>query len=254
MKKTVDDIKAMKGKEKIAVLTCYDYSFAKAMDVNVDIILVGDSLGNVVLGYDRTKYVTMQDMSRHLQAVRRGAPDTFIVADLPYASYNNEKDAIKSSKKLIKAGADAVKPEGKPEIVKVLADDGVEVMGHLGLLPQSAEKYGVVGKDEEEAKRIIGEAKKIEEAGAFSLVLESIPSKLAEEITNNLKIPTIGIGAGNKCDGQVLVLYDMLGLFPDFEPRFVRKYLNLKEDIRKAVQQYSKDIKEGRFPSENESF
>lgn len=254
MKKTVDDIKAMKGKEKIAVLTCYDYSFAKAMDGNVDIILVGDSLGNVVLGYDRTKYVTMQDMIRHLQAVRSGTPDTFIVADLPYASYNNEEDAIKSSKKLIKAGADAVKPEGKPEIVKVLADDGVEVMGHLGLLPQSAEKYGVVGKDEEEAKRIIGEAKKIEEAGAFSLVLESIPSKLAEEITNNLKIPTIGIGAGNKCDGQVLVLYDMLGLFPDFEPRFVRKYLNLKEDIRKAVQQYSKDIKEGRFPSENESF
>lgn len=254
MKKTVDDIKAMKGKEKIAVLTCYDYSFAKAMDGNVDIILVGDSLGNVVLGYDRTKYVTMQDMIRHLQAVRSGTPDTFIVADLPYASYNNEEDAIKSSKKLIKAGADAVKPEGKPEIVKVLADDGVEVMGHLGLLPQSAEKYGVVGKGEEEAKRIIGEAKKIEEAGAFSLVLESIPSKLAEEITNNLKIPTIGIGAGNKCDGQVLVLYDMLGLFPDFEPRFVRKYLNLKEDIRKAVQQYSKDIKEGRFPSENESF
>lgn len=254
MKKTVDDIKAMKGKEKIAVLTCYDYSFAKAMDGNVDIILVGDSLGNVVLGYDRTKYVTMQDMIMHLQAVRSGTPDTFIVADLPYASYNNEEDAIKSSKKLIKAGADAVKPEGKPEIVKVLADDGVEVMGHLGLLPQSAEKYGVVGKDEKEAKRIIGEAKKIEEAGAFSLVLESIPSKLAEEITNNLKIPTIGIGAGNKCDGQVLVLYDMLGLFPDFEPRFVRKYLNLKEDIRKAVQQYSKDIKEGRFPSENESF
>ncbi|MCK5281955.1 MAG: 3-methyl-2-oxobutanoate hydroxymethyltransferase [Nanoarchaeota archaeon] len=252
MKKTVEDIKAMKKKEKIAVLTCYDYSFAKAMDGDVEVILVGDSLGNVVLGYERTKHVTMEDMIRHLDAVKRGAKETFIVVDMPFGSYDNKKDAVENARKLINAGADAVKPEGRAEIVKVLADNGIKVMGHIGLLPQSAKKLGMVGKEKKEAESIIEEAKKIEEAGAFSLVIESIPSSLGEEITNTLEIPTIGIGAGNRCDGQVLVSYDMLGLFPDFKPKFARQYMNLKEDIKKAISLYSKDVKEGKFPSKEE--
>jgi 3-methyl-2-oxobutanoate hydroxymethyltransferase len=254
MKKSASDILRMKGKEKISVLTCYDYSFARAFDGNVDIILVGDSLGNVVLGYDRTKNVTMEDMIRHVSAVARGAPNTFIVADLPYKSFDNEKDAVANAKKLISAGADAVKPEGRPEIVKALTKNKINVMGHLGLLPQSAEKLGVVGRENEEAEKITREAAEIEKGGAFSIVLESIPSKLAGKITKKLKIPTIGIGAGKDCDGQVLVSYDMLGLFPDFKPKFVRKYLSLKEDIKKAVLQYSKDVKQGDFPDEKESF
>jgi 3-methyl-2-oxobutanoate hydroxymethyltransferase len=254
MKKSAEQIKDMKGKEKISVLTCYDYSFAKAIDGNVDIILVGDSLGNVILGYNRTKNVKIEDMLRHVSAVRRGTPNTFVVADLPFGSYNNEKDAIKNANLLIKSGADAIKPEGKPEIVQFLVKSGIKVMGHLGLLPQTAEKLGIVGRDEKDAEIILEEAKKIESAGAFCLVIESIPLLLAKKITDSIKIPTIGIGAGNKCDGQVLVLYDMLGLYPDFEPKFARKYLNLKEDIKNAVESYSKDVKSGNFPSEKESF
>ena len=253
MKKTTIELKSMKGKEKISVLTCYDYSFAKAIDDAVDIILVGDSLGNVILGYERTKKVKIEDMRRHVGAVRRGAPSTFIVADLPFGSYDTNKDAIENAKRLTDAGADAVKPEGNPEIVKALVDGGIEVMGHVGLLPQSAEKMGIVGRAEEEAERIIEEAKKIEEAGAFSVVVESVPESLGEKVSQAVGIPTIGIGAGNKADGQVLVIYDMLGLFPDFSPKFARKYMNLKEDVKKAVSDYSKDVKEGKFPSEEET-
>ncbi len=174
MKKTASELKSMKGKEKISVLTCYDYSFAKAIDGAVDIILVGDSLGNVILGYERTRKVKMEDMKRHLEAVHRGAPETFIVADLPFGSYDNKGDAIENAKRLIDAGADAVKPEARPEIVKALVDEGINVMGHVGLLPQSAEKMGMVGRADEEADRIVEEAKRIEEAGAFSLVVESV--------------------------------------------------------------------------------
>jgi 3-methyl-2-oxobutanoate hydroxymethyltransferase len=251
MKKTAQDIKAMKGKEKISVLTCYDYSFAKAVSDDVDILLVGDSLGNVILGYERTRKVEMSDVLRHIEAVRRGAPNTFIVADLPYGSYNNKGDAIENAKKLIEYGADAVKPEGKPEIVKTLVQEGIEVMGHVGLLPQSAEKLGVVREDQNE---IINQAKEIVKAGAFTVVVESVPKKLAKIITDHIDIPTIGIGAGKECDGQVLVLYDMIGLYPDFEPKFVRKYLNLKEEVKKAVKAYSEDVKKGDFPSDEESF
>jgi 3-methyl-2-oxobutanoate hydroxymethyltransferase len=244
----------MKGKEKIAMLTCYDYSFAKAMDENVDIILVGDTLGNVVLGYERTKNVTVEDMLVHFAAVRKGAPNTFIVADLPFGSYENEHAALLTAKKLISLGADAVKPEGKPEIVRALVNNKINVIGHLGLLPQTAEKFGVVGKEENESKRMISQAKEIEKAGAFSIVLESIPSALAEQITNEISIPTIGIGAGKECDGQVLVSYDMLGLFPDFKPKFVRQYIDLKNEVKNAVLEYSKDVKKGKFPSEKESY
>ena len=237
----VQTIKSMKGKEKISVITCYDYSFASAIKDFVDIILVGDSLGNVVLGYKRTKHVTMEDMIRHLQAVRRGAPRSLIVCDLPFGKYENEKDAIRNAKKLINAGADAVKPEGRPEIVKSLVLEGIHVMGHVGLLPQTAVKFGKIGKNSEETTYNMEQAKKIANAGAFSIVLELITDA-------NIKIPTIGIGAGRYCDGQVLVLYDLLGLYPDFEPKFVRKYMNLKQDVSKAVMQYSKDVKNKKFP------
>ena len=246
--KTVTDIRNTKAKEKISVLTCYDYSFAKALDNNVDIILVGDSLGNVVLGFDKTKKVTMDDMCRHVSAVKRGAPNTLVIGDLPFGSYDNAGDAIKNARILLDAGANAVKPEGKSEIIKALVADGIDVMGHVGLLPQSAERMCIVGKEIEEADRIIEEAKAIEEAGAFSLVIESVPEELGKEITDAIEIPTIGIGAGNSCDGQVLVLYDMLGIFPDFEPKFVKKYANLKEDIKKAVKEYTEEVKERKFP------
>jgi len=251
MKKTVKEIKEMK--EKVSVITCYDYSFAKAIDGQVDMILVGDSIGNVVLGYERTSKVEMEDMIRHLRAVRKGAPDTFIVCDLPHGSYEDENEAISNAKKLIQEGADAVKPEGKPNIVKALVDNNIEVMAHLGLLPQTAEKFSLVGKEEKEAEELFKEVRLVEEAGAFSVVLESVPGDLAEKITDEISIPTIGIGAGNKCSGQVLVLYDLLGLFPDFTPKFVRQYANLKEVVKKAVQNYSKDVKSGDFHSENET-
>ncbi len=250
MKKRVQELRDMKGKEKIAVLTCYDYSFAKALDGKVDIILVGDSLGNVVLGYDKTKHVTMEDMIRHLGAVRRGAPNTFIVCDLPYGSYDNKKDAVLNARKLVKAGVDAVKPEGKPEIVKVLVNNGIEVMGHIGHLPQTANKPKV----HREWNKLLDDAKALEEAGAFTIVLEMVQIDIAKRITDAVTVPTIGIGASKDCDGQVLVIYDLLGLYPDFEPRFVRKYLTLKEDVKQAVKMYSDDVKKGDFPSKKESF
>ncbi|MBS3136360.1 3-methyl-2-oxobutanoate hydroxymethyltransferase [Candidatus Woesearchaeota archaeon] len=252
-KEAIEKILRMKGKEKISVLTCYDYSFAMAIEGNADIILVGDSLGNVVLGYERTANVSMEDMLRHLRAVRRGAKNSLIVADMPFGSYENSKDAIQSAKKLIENGADAVKPEGMPGIVKELNKEGIEVMAHLGLLPQSAKKFSLVGKLQDDAERILREAKEMEKNGAFSIVLESIPAALASEITRKISIPTIGIGAGRECDGQVLVLYDMLGLYPNFKPKFARSYMNLKEDIRKAAADFSRDVKKGNFPDDKET-
>jgi 3-methyl-2-oxobutanoate hydroxymethyltransferase len=245
----IDTVKGMKGKEKISVLTCYDYSFAKAIDGKVDIILVGDSLGNVVLGYERTKHVTLADMIRHLGAVRRGVKESLLVCDLPFGSYDTTTDAIKNAKALIDTGADGVKPEGRPEIVRALVDCGIPVMGHVGLLPQTAEKPGIVGKNEEDAQAITTLAKEIAAAGAFCVVIECVPSGLAKEITDSVSVPTIGIGAG-ECDGQVLVLYDLLGLFPDFAPKFARKYMDLQEEISKAVFSYSMDVKKGNFPGD----
>ena len=211
--KTPEDIVAMKGKEKITMLTCYDYSFASLMDGMVDILLVGDSLGNVILGYDTTQKVTMEDMFRHTAAVSRGAKNTLIVGDLPYQSYETKEDAAKNGRLLLKAGAHAVKPENKPEIAAALVREGIPVMGHIGLLPQTAEKYTVQGRDEKAAQQLIKDAKALENAGAFSLVIESVPSALAREITEMVSIPTIGIGAGPSCDGQVVVSYDLLGIF-----------------------------------------
>ncbi|MDO8480939.1 MAG: 3-methyl-2-oxobutanoate hydroxymethyltransferase [Nanoarchaeota archaeon] len=253
MKKTVQQLKALKGKEKLSMLTCYDYSFAKAIDGRADILLVGDSLGNVVLGFGGTQSVTMEDVLRHTGAVRRGAPETFIVGDLPFKAYENAKDAIANAKRLLEAGADAVKPEGKPDIVKALTDAGIPTMAHIGLLPQTAQKMSVVGRGEE-GERLMQEAKAMEQAGAFSLVLETVPATLAKKITTSISIPTIGIGAGKDTDGQVLVLYDLLGLFPDFKPKFVRQYARLANLVRQAAASYSIDVKRGDFPSKEEWF
>ena len=253
MKKTVADLKKMKGREKISMLTCYDYSFARALDGKVDMILVGDSLGNVVLGYDRTKHVTLSDMARHLRAVRSGAPSTFVAVDLPYGTYDSERMAIETSQTLLSLGADAVKPEGLPDIVKALTKKGINVIGHTGLLPQSAPYMKVVGKTEEESAQLSAESRKLEENGAFCLVLECIPSAVAEKITKLLSIPSIGIGSGRFCDGQVLVLYDALGLYPDFQPRFARRYLQLQKEISAAAFSFSMDVKKESFPGKDES-
>jgi 3-methyl-2-oxobutanoate hydroxymethyltransferase len=240
----VEDIK--KGKEKISVLTCYDYSFAKAIDGLVDIVLVGDSVANVVYGDENTREMIIYDMIRHTGAVAKGISKSLIVADMPFGSDTEDK-VIDNAKRLIRAGAHAVKVEGKPSIIKLLVENGIKVMGHVGLLPQTAEEMRKYGKDDKEAKEILQQAKDIEEAGAFALVIESVPDSLAGIITSQVKIPTIGIGAGKECDGQVLVLYDMLGLF-DKVPGFAKKYVSLNNMIKDAVGRYSKEVKEGKFP------
>lgn len=242
----IEEIKSMKGREKVSVLTCYDYSFATIIDGLVDVLLVGDSMGNVVYGYDSTREVIMYDMVKHIKAVSKGVSKSLIVGDMPFGSDKEEK-AVENAKRLIRAGADAVKVEGKPEIVKLLVSEGIPVMGHVGLLPQTAEKMRVYGKEDNEAKEILQQAKDIAEAGAFSIVLECVPESLAEIITKAVKVPTIGIGAGTSCDGQVLVLYDMLGLFDDV-PGFVKKYVSLSSMVKDAVGRYSKEVKEGGFP------
>ena len=254
MKITVDKVKFMKGREKISMLTAYDFPSASILDSLVDMILVGDSLGMVVLGYDNTLNVTMQDMIRHTEAVGRAVKNSLLVGDLPADSYNNEEDAIKNSKKLIEAGADCVKIENQHKIAEALVNQGMEVMGHVGLTPQTVTNFKVQGKDEETANKVIEEAKALEKAGCFSIVLECVPIALAKKITEIIKIPTIGIGAGADCDGQVLVMHDILGLFEKFRPKFVKRYSNIAEEMRKAFAQYNKEVKEGKFPSDEFSF
>ncbi len=248
MRRTIGNMKSLKGKEKITVLTAYDFSTAKIVDeAGIDIILVGDSLGNVVLGYETTREVTMEDMIRHTGAVARGAKECLIVADMPYKSDETMGHAVKNAKLLLKAGAHAVKVEGKPNIVEALVKEGILVMGHTGLLPQTAEEMKIYGKDEEGAKKILSEAIALEKAGCFAVVLECVSGQLAKKITETLSIPTIGIGSGHYCDGQVLVINDMLGLF-EKSPKFVKKYADLKAEIHKAVSGYIKDVKDGSFP------
>ena len=255
MKITVEKIRAMKGRERISMLTAYDYSTAKVMDqAGIDIVLIGDSLGMVVLGFDTTQKVTMQDMIRHTGAVARGIKNSHIVADMPYKSYDNEKDALKNAKLLLEAGADSVKTEKKPEIAGFLVKNGINVMGHIGLTPQTITNFKVQGKDYETAKKIKEEAIALEKAGCYSLILECIPMRLAKDITKAVKIPTIGVGAGPYCDGQVLVINDMLGLFTDFKPKFVKRYAELSSIMKKAVEDYNKDIKERKFPDDEHSF
>jgi 3-methyl-2-oxobutanoate hydroxymethyltransferase len=253
-KNAISDIIKSKHHRRLSMLTCYDYSFARLLDGRVDMILVGDSLGNVVLGYDRTTHVTMDDMVRHIGAVRRGAPNTLIIGDMPAGSYEESEAAIANAQRLINAGADAVKPEGQPEIVRVLTNAGFAVMGHLGYLPQTAIAFKIVGRENDEALELQKQAKEIESAGAFCVVLECVPATAAKKLTAELTIPTIGIGAGAGCDGQVLVLYDLLGLFSDFKPKFVRQYANLAQQVRNAVDAYVHDICENNFPGNEEEY
>ena len=256
MPNTVNDIIQMKSKEKITVLTGYDSTMVTLCD-KVDVILVGDSAGMVMLGYDNTRDVTMDDMIRFTTAVKNGKTDSLIVTDLPINSYENEDSAITNSKRLVEAGAHAVKLEGGreiAEIIKAVKDSGIPVMGHLGLLPQTAEKYSVQAKKSEDAIKLIEDAKILEDAGVFSIVLEMVTSDVAEIITKSVKVPTIGIGSGINCDGQVLVVHDMLGMFEKIKPKFAKRYLNLSDEIRNAVSSYVKDVKEKRFPEQEHTF
>ncbi|MBB5347618.1 3-methyl-2-oxobutanoate hydroxymethyltransferase [Desulfoprunum benzoelyticum] len=264
MRKTIRDIRAMKaGGSKITVLTAYDAAMASLFaSCEVDILLVGDSLGMVMLGYDSTVPVTMADMIHHAAAVRRGAPDAFVICDMPFGSYHTGvRDAVINGLRIMKeAGSDAVKLEGGLEmcvVVKGLVEAGVPVMGHIGLTPQTASQLGgykVQGKDLEAARRLVAEAKALEEAGAFALTIECVPAGLAEIITSSLAIPTIGIGAGVHCDGQVLVGQDMLGMFEKFQPKFVKQYASLAPQIKAAVEEYNSEVRNGSYPGAEHSF
>lgn len=255
MQKTIKDITEMKRKEKITVLTGYDSTMVTLCE-QVDIILVGDSAGMVMLGYENTSSVTMEDMIRFTTAVKNARKNSLIVSDLPINSYKNEEDAVTNSLRLIEAGADAVKLEGGREIagiIKSITESKIPVMGHLGLLPQTAEKYTVQGKTKENAIQLIEDAKIITESGVFSIVLEMVSSQVAKIITEKISVPTIGIGSGKNCDGQVLVVHDMLGLFEKIKPKFAKRYLSLSEEIRNAVKSYVEEVKEEKFPAvENE--
>jgi len=263
-KVTTATVKQMKAAGKpITMLTAYDYSMAKIVDdAGIDMILVGDSLGNVVLGYDSSLPVTMDDMIHHAKAVCRGISRTMVVTDMPFLSYQvSKEDAVRNAGRIMKeTESQAVKLEGGKEIaeaVRAIVNAGIPVCGHLGLTPQSINQLGgfkVQGKDIAAARKMIDDALAIEEAGAFCLVLECVPTPLAKLITEKLQIPTIGIGAGPYCDGQVLVIYDVLGLYPRFTPKFVKKYINLQEHVVDALQQYREEVVARTFPGPEHSF
>lgn len=249
--------------EKIAMLTGYDFSLAKIVDTaGIDIILVGDSASNVMAGHETTLPITLDQMIYHASSVVRAAQRALVVVDLPFGSYQgNSKEALSSAIRIMKeSGAHAVKMEGGSEILKSIErilSAGIPVMGHLGLTPQSIYKFGtyvVRAKEEEEAKKLLEDAKLLEEAGCFSIVLEKIPAHLATKVAKEVKIPIIGIGAGNGVDGQVLVLHDMLGITHEFSPRFLRRYNNLYEEIKGSVESYIKDVKSLDFPNEFEQY
>ncbi len=251
-----NDIIRKKGKEKIVMLTAYDYQMAKILDAtNIDIILVGDSLGMVFQGFESTRHVTLHDMMYHTSSVRRGTKRKMVVSDLPIGTYDTPDEAIKSSTMLVDSGADAVKLEGNfPQIIEAIVEHGIPVMGHVGLLPQSASKYRVVGMKPEEHSRIVSDSLSISQAGAFSIVVESVPVPLGKEITESVNVPTIGIGAGRYCDGQVLVINDLLTCDPSFKPKFVKRYANLGNLISEAVAAFSADVRANRFPDEEHSY
>lgn len=264
MKNTVVTIQQMKEEgKKISMLTAYDYSTAKLQDeAGVNCILVGDSLGNVILGYEDTISVTMEDMIHHGAAVARGAKNALVIIDMPFMSYQTSVyDAVVNAGRLMKEGrAGAVKLEGGEEVceqIRAIVNAGIPVCAHLGLTPQSINAFGgfkVQGKSEAAARKLLADAKAVEKAGAFAVVLEGIPKKLADLITKELTIPTIGIGAGNGCDGQVLVYQDMLGMFSDFTPKFVKRYAEIGEIMKKAFRQYFEEIQSGVFPAEENEY
>ena len=264
MKNTTTSIMQMKNSgHKISMLTAYDYTTARLLDeAGVNTILVGDSLGNVILGYEDTISVTVEDMIHHSAAVARGAKNALVVTDLPFMSYQTSVyDAVVNAGRLMKEGrAGAVKLEGGKEVcpqIKAIVSAGIPVVAHLGLTPQSINTFGgfkVQGKTETAAKKLIEDAKAVEEAGAFLLVLECVPAKLAKLVTESINIPTIGIGAGAGCDGQVLVIYDMLGMFSEFKPKFVKHFANAGDVIREAVKTYIAEIDDGTFPAEEHCY
>lgn len=264
MKNTVSTFREQKAKgEKISMLTAYDYSTAKLMDeAGINGILVGDSLGMVVLGYEDTLPVTMEDMIHHTAAVCRGAKNTLVVGDMPFMSYQvSVEEAVYNAGRLMKEGrCQAVKLEGGASVcsqIRAITNASIPVMAHIGLTPQSINAFGgfkVQGKSEEAAKKLLEDAKAVEEAGAFAVVLECVPAKLAELISKSISIPTIGIGAGAGCDGQILVYQDMLGLFSDFTPKFVKKYANVGEMMTQAFRDYIADVQEGSFPAPEHTF
>ncbi len=261
---TVKSFAKMKEKgERIAVLTAYDFFTARILDqIGIDSILVGDSVNMVFYGSPTTLSINMDQMIYHTKAVSSAVKRALVIADMPFLSYQtNPSDAIQNAGRFLKeGGAHAVKIEGGSEMaetVKRIIEVGIPVMGHIGLTPQSIHKLGgftVRGKTEEDRKYLMESAKILEEVGCFSLLLESVPKELAENISKSLKIPTIGIGAGAGCDGQVLVINDILGLFEDFQPKFVRRYAELGKEIKKACKNYLNDVKSGKFPSEEESY
>ena len=264
MKNTVATLQQQKlDGDKITMLTAYDYSTAKLVDeCGVNTILVGDSLGMVMLGYEDTLSVTMEDMIHHTAAVTRGAKNALVVGDMPFMSYQTSVyDAVVNAGKLMKEGrCQAVKLEGGASVcpqIKAITEASIPVVAHIGLTPQSVNAFGgfkVQGKSEADARRLIEEAKAVEEAGAFAIVLECIPAKLAKLITESVSIPTIGIGAGADCDGQVLVYQDMLALFSDFKPKFVKHFANAGEVMKQGFTEYIKEVKEGTFPAAEHTF
>lgn len=263
-KVTTNTLQKMKvNGEKISMLTAYDFSFAKIFDeAGIDVLLVGDSAGNVIAGYETTVPVTLEHMIYHAQCVVRGINRCLVVVDMPFGTYQSNSDiALASAIRIMKeTGGHSIKMEGGEEIiesVKKVVSAGIPVMGHLGLTPQSIYKFGtytVRAKEEEEADKLRRDIKLLEQAGCFAVVLEKIPARLAKEVTASVNIPTIGIGAGRNCDGQVLVMHDMLGITTEFKPRFLRQYLNMGEQINNAVKQYVTDVKSSDFPNEGESY
>lgn len=264
MRQTVQTLQAKKEQgEKITMLTCYDYSMAKLMDaVGLDMLLVGDSLGNVILGYEDTISVTMEDMIHHTSAVARGTKDAFVVADMPFMSYQTSVyDAVVNAGRLMKEGrASAVKLEGGKVVcpqIQAIVQASVPVVAHLGMTPQSVNTFGgfkVQGKTIDAARKLLEDALAVEEAGAFAVVLECVPEKLAAYISSQLRIPTIGIGAGAGCDGQVLVYQDMLGMFSDYCPKFVKKFANIGAFMQDAFRSYCNEVKTGQFPEKEHTY
>ncbi|MFH1784079.1 MAG: 3-methyl-2-oxobutanoate hydroxymethyltransferase [bacterium] len=260
---TTSLLKMKQEGSKIAMLTCYDYQTSVIMnEAGIDVLLVGDSLGMVILGYENTLPVTMDEMIHHTKAVKRGNSRALIIADMPYLSYQLKKrDAVKNAGRFIKeGGAEAVKVEGGKEMVKMIKailNAGIPVMGHIGLMPQAVNKtggYKVQGRLEADSKKLLEDAKALEKAGVFSIVLESIPKDLARKITESVSVPTISCGAGKYCDGQVLVVNDMLGLYKKLTPKFVKQYADLYSVMKKAFEDFKQDVEQGSFPDEEHSY
>lgn len=261
---TVPLLRGMKAKgQKVAMVTAYDYLTGRLVDeAGVDAVLVGDSLAMVVLGHETTLPVTVDEMLHHTRAVRRGVKRALLIGDMPFGSYQGSvAEAVSQAARFLKeAGADAVKLEGGRRVapqVERMVDVGIPVMGHIGMTPQSVREYGgfkVQGRGESARKALLDDARALEEAGVFAIVLEAIPASLAEEITAAVSVPTIGIGAGKGCDGQVLVLHDLLGLVDDFKPKFVKRYASLADEVRRAVGAYCDEVREGRYPGDEHSY